>query len=85
MWGPECDDAANYHPFWKHSVSYKFDELDARAKYFHECREANVICLPETWLKENDDDPESPGFTVLRFDRSAESGKTRGGGPFKTK
>ena len=39
-----------------------------------------MVC--QTWLTENEDDPEIPGFTVLRWcDRSAdETGKTRGGG-----
>ena len=38
-----------------------------------------MVC--QTWLTENDDDPEIPGFTVLRCDRSAdETGKTCGGG-----
>ena len=35
----------------------------------------------QTWLTENDDDPEIPGFTVLRCDRPAdETGNPRGGG-----
>ena len=38
-----------------------------------------MVC--QSWLTENDDDPEIPGFTVLRCDRSAdETGKTRIGG-----
>ena len=38
-----------------------------------------MVC--QTWLTENDDDLEIPGFTMFRCGRSAdETGKTRGGG-----
>ena len=50
-------------------------------KFYHEFREANLMYLSETWLTENDGDPEIPGFTVVRGDRSLdETGKRRGGG-----
>ena len=50
-------------------------------KFYHEFREANLMCLLETWLMENDGDPEIPGFTVVHGDRSLdETGKRRGGG-----
>ena len=50
-------------------------------KLYNEFREANLMCLSETWLTENDGDPEIPGFTVVRGDRSLhETGKRRGGG-----
>jgi hypothetical protein len=47
----------------------------------HEFREANVVCFSETWLKEDDADPDIPSFSVFRCDRSAAiTGKSRGGG-----
>eukprot|EP00745_Piridium_sociabile_P022796 TRINITY_DN35541_c0_g1_i7.p1 TRINITY_DN35541_c0_g1~~TRINITY_DN35541_c0_g1_i7.p1 ORF type:complete len:265 (+),score=37.09 TRINITY_DN35541_c0_g1_i7:293-1087(+) len=63
------------------SVRNKVDELTACCKFMHEYREANLICLTETWLTERDEDPDVPGFTIIRGDRSAdETGKTCGGG-----
>ena len=56
------------------SIRNKTDELEASVK-------ANLMCLSQTWLTENDGDPEIPGFTVVRGDRSLdETGKRRGGG-----
>ena len=50
-------------------------------KFYHEFREANLMYFSETWLTENDGDPEILGFTVVRGDRSLdETGKRRGGG-----
>ena len=58
------------------SIRNKTDELEANVKFYHEFREANLMCLSETWLTENDGDPEIPGFTVVRGDRSLdETGK----------
>ena len=63
------------------SIRNKTDELEANVKFYHEFREANLMCLSETWLTENDGDPEIPGFTVVHGDRSLdETGKRRGGG-----
>jgi hypothetical protein len=59
----------------------KCDELAACCKFLHEFRDANVLCFSETWLKADDGDPDIPGFTVYRCDRSAAvTGKSRGGG-----
>ena len=47
----------------------------------YEFRDANLICFSETWLKEAHADPDIPGFSVFRGDRSAPiTGKSRGGG-----
>ena len=63
------------------SIRNKTDELEVSVKFYHEFREANLMCLLETWLMENDRDPEIPGFTVVHGDRSLdETGKRRGGG-----
>ena len=63
------------------SIRNKTEELEATVKFYHEFRDANLMCLSETWLTENDGDTEIPGFTVVRGDRSLdETGKRRGGG-----
>ena len=41
-----------------------------------------LICICETWLNDNIDDPqiEISGYNFFRFDRTAGSGKSSGGG-----
>ena len=63
------------------SLGNKSDELAACCKFLHEFRDTSVLCLSETWLKADDGDPDIPGFSVYRSDRSAAvTGKSRGGG-----
>ena len=63
------------------SVGNKCDELIGSCKYLSEYRNANLICLSETWLTEDQADPDIPGFSVFRRDRcSLTTGKSRGGG-----
>lgn len=64
------------------SLPSKMDELRLMTRYCHEYRESNVMVLTETWLR-----PDIPdnllhleGFSCVRADRSATSGKLRGGG-----
>ena len=40
------------------------------------------MCFSETWLNENDSDDslDEEGFTIIRSDRTGESGKQNGGG-----
>ena len=38
------------------SIRNKTDELEANVKFYHEFREANLVCLSETRLTENDGD-----------------------------
>ena len=40
------------------------------------------MCFSETWLNENDSDDslDIEGFTIIRSDRTGESGKQNGGG-----
>ena len=58
------------------------DELKACATYCYEYRDANLMCFSETWFKDTDTgyDTSIDGFTCERMDRTAESGKTTGGG-----
>ena len=64
------------------SIANKADNLRVNCRYLHEFREACIIGLVETWLTENMPDSafEVPGFIQARGDRTALSGKTRGGG-----
>ncbi len=46
-------------------------------------RDCNIICLTETWLTPSVPDTAvtpSDNFSVLRMDRTAEAGKSKGGG-----
>ncbi|KAK0150847.1 hypothetical protein N1851_008046 [Merluccius polli] len=64
------------------SIWNKVDELRASVQYLSDYRQSCLICLSETWL--NETDPESAidleGFSVVRADRNASSGKSKGGG-----
>ena len=63
------------------SLCNKIDELYACCKHLHEYREANLLCLSETWFNESIADPHIDGFSVYRLDRSQSiTGKSRGGG-----
>ena len=58
------------------------DELRLHTRFSHEYREANVMVLTETWLREGIPISmlELDGFSLTRADREASSGKSRGGG-----
>ena len=63
------------------SVRNKIDECLASVQHLREYRDVNLLCLSESWLTEDDGDPDLPGFTVVRLDRTREdTGKSRGGG-----
>ncbi len=59
------------------------DDLRARISFQRDIRDCNIICLTETWLTpsvlDNAVTP-SDNFSVLRMDRTAEAGKSKGGG-----
>ncbi len=63
------------------SLENKMDDLRARISFQRDIRDCNIFCLTETWLT-----PSVPvvtpsdNFSVLRMDRTAEAGKTKGGG-----
>ncbi len=62
------------------SLENKMDDLRARISFQLDC---NILCLTETWLTPTVPDTAvtpSDNFSVLRMDRTAEAGKTKGGG-----
>ncbi len=65
------------------SLDNKMDDLRARISFQRDIRDCNIICLTETWLTPSVPDnavTPSDNFSVLRMDRTAEAGKTKGGG-----
>ncbi len=59
------------------------DDLRARISFQRDIRDCNIRCLTETWLTPSVPDTAvtpSDNFSVLRMDRTAEAGKTKGGG-----
>ncbi len=66
----------------KHSEAL-MDDLRARISFQRDIRDCNIICLTETWLTPSVPDTAvtpSDNFSVLRMDRTAEAGKSKGGG-----
>ncbi len=58
------------------------DDLRARISFQWDIRDCNILCLTETWLTPSVPDMAvrpSDNFSVLRMDRTAEAGKTKGG------
>ncbi len=65
------------------SLEYNMDDLRARISFQRDIRDCNIFCLTETWLTPSIPDTAvtpSDNFSVLRMDRTAEAGKTKGGG-----
>ncbi len=65
------------------SLENKMDDLRARISFQRDIRDCNILCLTETWLTPSVPDTAatpSDNFSVLRMDRTAEAGKTKGGG-----
>ncbi len=61
----------------------KKDDLRARISFQRDIRDCNIICLNEIWLTPSVPDTAvtpSDNFSVLRMDRTAEAGKSKGGG-----
>ena len=58
------------------------DDLAASARYCYAYRESSVLCFTETWLLEGicDGCAGLDGFTLIRIDKSADSGSQSGGG-----
>ncbi len=62
------------------SLENKMDDFRARISFQRDC---NILCLSETWLTPSVPDNAirpSDSFSVLRMDRTAEAGKTKGKG-----
>ncbi len=65
------------------SLENKMDDLRARISFQRDIRDCNILCLTETWLTPTVPDNAvmpSDNFSVFRMDRTAEAGKTKGGG-----
>ncbi len=65
------------------SLENKMDDLRARISFQQDIRDCNILCLTETWLTPSVPDTAatpSDNFSVLRMDRTAKAGKTKGGG-----
>ncbi len=65
------------------SLENKMDDLRARISFQWDIRDCNIFCVTETWLTPLVPDTTvtpSDNFSVLRMDRTAEAGKTKGGG-----
>ncbi len=65
------------------SLENKMDDLRARISFQRDIRDCNIICLNETWLTPSVPDTAvtpSDNFSVLRMDRTAKAGKSKGGG-----
>ncbi len=65
------------------SLENKMDDLRARISFQQDIRDCNIICLTETWLTPSVPDTAvmpSDNFSVLWIDRTAETGKSNGGG-----
>ncbi len=65
------------------SLENKMDDLRARISFQRDIRDCNILCLSETWLTTSVPDTAvtpSDNFSVLRMDRTAEAGKSKGGG-----
>ncbi len=59
------------------------DDLRASISFQRDIRDCDILCLTETWLTTSVLDTAvmpSDKFSVLRMDRTAEAGKTKGGG-----
>ncbi len=59
------------------------EDLRARISFQQDIRDCNILCLTETWLTASVPDSAlrpSDNFSVLWMDRTAEAGKTKGGG-----
>ncbi len=59
------------------------DDLRARISFQRDIRDCNILCLTETWLTPSVQDTAvtpSDNLSVLWMNRTAEAGKTKGGG-----
>ncbi|KAJ8033946.1 hypothetical protein HOLleu_24335 [Holothuria leucospilota] len=63
------------------SILNKVDELKVCTRYLSEYREASFMCFTEIFLSERVPDSviDIPNYTLVRGDRTIESGKSRGG------
>ena len=62
------------------SLENKWDELKACMFYQRDIKNCNILCFTELWLNNDINNIQRAGYTPYRQDRTAASGKTRGGG-----
>ena len=54
------------------------DDLRSRLSYQRDIKNCNILCFTEAWLSDDTDNIELSGYSMLRQDRNATSGKTSG-------
>ena len=62
------------------SLYIEIDELRGRLNYQWDIKNCNIFCFTESWLNDDNINIQLTGYTLYRQDRTAASGKTRGGG-----
>ena len=62
------------------SLDSKIDKLRTCISYQRDIKNCNILCFTKSWLNEDMNNIQLGGFTICRRDRTAASGKTRGGG-----
>ncbi|KAK7881961.1 hypothetical protein WMY93_028135 [Mugilogobius chulae] len=65
------------------SLDNKLDDLRARVRFQRDIRDCNIFCFTETWLTPSIPDHAvlpNDMFTIIRMDRTLDSGKSKGGG-----
>ena len=62
------------------SLDNEIDDLRGGLNYQRDIQNCNILCFTELWLNDDTVNIQLAGYTLHRQDRTAESGKTRGGG-----
>ena len=62
------------------SLDNKLDKLKASISYQQDIKNCNILCFSESWLNNDMNNIQLVDCTLYRQDRTAASGKTRGGG-----
>ena len=62
------------------SLENKIDDLRTRLNYQLDIQNCNILRFMESWLNDDTVNIQVAGYTLYRQDRTAASGKTRGGG-----
>ncbi|CDQ73825.1 unnamed protein product [Oncorhynchus mykiss] len=61
------------------SLDNKLDEVRSQISYQQDIKNCNILCFTESWLNDDMDNTQLAGYTLHRLDRTAHSGKMRGG------
>ena len=62
------------------SLDNKIDDLRRILNYQREIQNCNILCFTEVWLNDDTINIQLAGYTLHQQDRTAASGKPRGGG-----